>query len=160
MKVAQTGYYARNRITHVDGTAVFQTEADREHERDTAARLEQAWRCRIRSFGALAPVDWYAERDGRLIGVVELKARPHASTRYPTVYLNVRKWLALGLAATGLGCPAILVVRLSDGLFWVSLSEIDAGCHRISGCMTIVKSTTDIEPIIEIPIAILRRVTT
>lgn len=149
-------YYDRASVTHVDGTRIFQTEEDRNHERAVAALLAKAWRCNIQQFGALSPVDWYAERNGRLVGVLELKSRPHASSRFPTVFLNVRKWLALSLASVGLGCPALFVVQLSDGVWWIPLSHIDATGCRIAGCMSIVKSGNDIEPIIEVPISALK----
>jgi hypothetical protein len=151
-------YYGREKILHLDGTSVFANETDRGNEAEIARKLERVWRCSIRPFGALCPVDWYAERDGRLVGVLELKSRAHESGKYPTVFLNVRKWLALSLATVGLGCPAIYVVRFSDGVYWCSLSEIDARVTRIGGCTTVVKSHNDIEPIIVMELAKMKRV--
>lgn len=150
-------YYSRARVAHVDGTNVFQTPEDARNEREVADLLAAAWRCEVSPFGALCPVDWYAQRHGRLVGVMELKARPHASTKYPTVYLNVRKWLALSMASLGLGCPAVFVVRLTDGVFWTPLAMVEPSGCRVAGCMSIVKSRSDIEPIIEVRVAILKR---
>ena len=156
MSNLQTSYYDRSNIVHLDGTSVFQTAGDRTSEQEISAELEQCWRCSIRQFGALSPVDWYAERFGRLVGVLELKSRAHTHLTHPTVFLNVRKWLALGLASIGLGCPALFVVRFTDDLCWIRLSEIDASAHRIAGCLRVVKSHNDIEPVIEVPAQQLR----
>lgn len=151
-------YYQRGGATHVDGTEIFQTEEDRSAEAAVAKVLEAAWRCRIASFGLLSPVDWYAERDGRLVGVLELKSRSHEAGKFETVWLNVRKWLALQLASVGLNCPAIFVVQFLDGIWWVPLREIEAGQPRVLGCTRIVKSVNDQEPVIDVPVAIMREV--
>lgn len=149
-------YYDRQATTHLDGTQIFQNDDDRQAERDVAARLAAAWDCRIVSFGALAPVDWYAERNGRLIGVLELKSRSVAKSQYSTVFLNVRKWLALQLASVGLRCPALFVVKFTDAVLWSKLRDIDAGDVKVLGCSRFVKSVNDMEPVIEVPIATMR----
>ena len=151
-------YAARASVRHVDGTPLFQSTDDQRAERDVAVALGQAWQCTLRPFGALAAIDWYAVRDERLVGVVELKHRSHASTRFPTVFLNVRKWLALLLAGQGLGVPSIFVVQWTDQLGWVSVPAIDARQVIVGGCAALVKSVSDIEPVIEVPVASFRAV--
>lgn len=145
-------YHQRKAATHLDGSPVFQTQGDRKNERDVAAALEAHWKCAIRGFGMLSPVDWYAERDGRLVGLLELKSRPHPHDKYPTVFLNIRKWLALKLGSIGMGCPSLFVVRFADGIWWIKVDVIDARNCRIGGCARVVKSHSDIEPIIEVPV--------
>ena len=145
-------YYDRTEATHLDGSPIFATRGDEDSERQVASVLEQAWGVELHRFGKLCAIDWWALRSGRLAGVLELKTRSHASTKYPTVYLNVRKWLALTLAANGLGCPAIYVVRFEDGIFWTPVNEIDASQVTIGGCVRQVKSRSDVEPVIEVPI--------
>ena len=146
-------YYNRRPVQHIDGTLVFQNEQDRESERDVAKKLEIAWQCSVHSFGALSPIDWYAVRDGRTTALLELKARTHPADKYPTVFLNVRKWLALSLGACGMGVPAIFVVKFTDQIRWTPLASVDARDHRIAGCATLVKSVNDIEPVIEVPVS-------
>jgi len=146
--MSEPAYYDRQNVVHIDGTPIFQTREDQANEADVAALVSGHWDCRVRSFGALAPVDWYAERHGRLIGVLELKSRHHRREKYPGVFLNVRKWLALTMASMGLRVPAVFVVRFDDGVWWVPLTEVDASQHRIAGCSRIVKSVNDIEPVI------------
>lgn len=149
-------YYDRTASVHLDGTKIFQSEDDRRNEREVASAVEKAWRCRVVSFGALSPVDWFAERDGRLVSILELKSRTHPHDKYPTVFLNVRKWLALSLGAVGLGCPALFVVRFADGVYWVRLSDVDAGRNKVGGCSRFVKNANDVEPVIDVPVSSLR----
>ena len=149
-------YYDRSAITHVDGTQVFANAEDRAAEKQVAETIMEIWRCELCQFGALCPVDWYAKRAGRVVGVVELKSRTHAWDAYPTVYLNVRKWLALILAQVGMGVPAVFVVQFTDGIFWCPVRHIDASRMKIGGCTRTVKSANDIEPVIEVPVSLLR----
>jgi hypothetical protein len=153
---ATADYYARTWSKAPDGTPQFGNDRDRANEHQVAALLEQSWRCSINSFGSLSPVDWYAERHGRLIGLLELKCRTHPKAKYPAAFLNVRKWLSLSWAAFGLCVPAILVVRFTDSTLWVPLNRIDAQKTVIGGCLRIVKSANDIEPIVMVPVASMR----
>lgn len=149
-------YYDRREITHVDGTPIFQSAEDRSAEAEVAKEIEVAWGCTISRFGALSAVDWYAIRHGRLVGVLELKSRSHDLGKFSTVFLNVRKWLALSLASAGLGAPAVFVVRFTDCTRWVPLSDVDAGRMKIGGCVRRVKSDNDVEPVIEVGVEVLR----
>ncbi len=146
-------YSDRQNVIHLDGTQVFQTAADRRNEEEIAALVAAAWKCGVSSFGALCPIDWYAERYGRMVGLLELKGRTHASDHFETVFLNVRKWLALTLGSMGMNCPAIFIVRFTDQVLWVPLTSIDATKHKIAGCARIVKNQNDIEPVIEVPVS-------
>jgi hypothetical protein len=149
-------YYERSNVVHIDGSHIFRTQEDRDIEREVASQIEAAWRCQMHEFGALSPVDWYAVRMNRMIGVAELKARSHPFGSYPTVFLNVRKWLALSLASLGMGVPAVFVVKFSDSVYWIALAQIDPRQFRIAGCSRLVKAKNDIEPVIEVPISQFR----
>jgi hypothetical protein len=149
-------YYDRTNVVHLDGSSIFHKPEDQRAEREVADQISAAWKCKLYSFGALAPIDWYALRHDRMVGVLELKTRHHASDAFKVVFLNVRKWLALSLASVGLGVPAIFVVKFDDRVVWIPLSEIDPRPMRIAGCKRLVKSCNDIEPIIMIPFTSMR----
>lgn len=151
-------YYSRQVNGNSDGTPIFATDHDKANEDFVAGLIERVWHCEVRPFGNLCPVDFYALRDGRMVAVLELKSRTVASTRYDSVFLNVRKWLSLVIAGVGLGCPAIFVVNFTDGLKYIRVDEIDARSIRIGGCAKIVKSMTDIEPVILVPIQQMRSI--
>lgn len=127
------------------------TPADKVAERVAAGELSKAWNCNLHSFGDFSPVDWYAEREGRTVANVEIKVRTHASDTYPTVYLSMRKWLALSLANVGMGVPGIFVAQFTDGLYYIDVGEVDARRHTIAGRRD-RGAANDLEPIIEVPI--------
>ena len=146
-------YYERQTRPNTDGTPLFHTDHDKKLEWSVARQLELLWHCTIKPYGNLCPVDWYAERHGRPVGALELKGRqdtPYGT--YPTVYLNVRKWLALHLHQMGIGTPSLFVVKWQDYLGFMRVDAIDTSRVKIGGCKEIVKSHTDIEPIIEVPV--------
>jgi hypothetical protein len=150
-------YYDRESAQHIDGSLIFKTREDRESEAFVAREISEAWKCELLSFGDLCPIDWYAVRDGRFVGVIELKTRSHARNRYPTTFLNMRKWLALTMAEQWTGAPAILAVRFTDGVYWAPISRLKAPLTvRVGGCTHIVKSRSDVEPQVEVPIEALR----
>lgn len=150
-------YYDRQTAKHLDGTPIFKTEADEQSEHSVAAKISQQWDCELHSFGRLSAIDWYAERDGRLVGLLELKTRSHPTDRYSTVYLNVRKFLALQLGSIGLGIPSLFVVSWTDSIRWIEIASIDArGSTKIGGCLRIVKSRSDVEPVIEVPLSSMK----
>lgn len=142
---------------HLDGTRIFQSAEDRRNEDAVARVLEQHWSCEVNHFGALSPIDWYATRRGRIVGVLELKSPDRAAGLY--AWLNVRKWLALTLAQAGLGVPALFVVKFTDALCWIPLSEIDASHVVIAGRTDRKQSDSTIEPIIKVSVALMRRLT-
>jgi hypothetical protein len=152
-------YYDRQYRTDDAGLAVFTTPEDHASE-DLAARvIEAAWKCKLHRFPHYHGVDWYAERAGSMVAVLELKTRSHSSTKHETVWLNVRKWLALGMARIGLGVPSLFVVQFTDELRYVDLVDVDGHQHRIAGCKRIVKSPLDIEPVIDVPVSSMKLLT-
>lgn len=153
-----TSYHDRQAATYLDGTPVFITAQDRQVEAEVAAVLEKAWGCELRSFGPLCPVDCYAIRGGRLVGLAEIKSRSHASTAYETVFLNMRKWLALTLGSVAVGVPALFAVRFTDGVFWVPVADVDARSVTVGGRRDRAGVSNDIEPVILVPVAIMRKV--
>ena len=145
-------YMDRTESTNSDGTPLYASDYDTKQEQIICAALEEAWKCSVKPFGRLCPVDFYAVRDGRLVGVIEAKSRSHTSDKFPTVFFNVRKWLALNMAQAGLGVPAIFVSRFTDQIKFIRMDKVDASRVRIGGTKNIVKSHTDIEPVIEVPV--------
>ena len=153
-----TDYSDRAPSANADGTPLFASDYDQENEERARVVIEAAWKCELHRFGRLCPIDFYALRHGRLVGFVEVKSRTHESGRYDTVFLNVRKWLALIMAEIGCGAPAIFVANFTDTMKFVRVAEIDARRFKIGGAAQIVKSHSDIEPVIEVPVSAMRAV--
>ncbi len=149
-----TAYADRVSTLNTDGTPLYATDADTASEDEVRKIIQTAWRCELFKMGKLCPIDFYAIRDGRLVGFLELKTRSHASTDYPDVFLNLRKYLALILEEAALGCPALFVVRFTDRCGWVRVSHYDwRGCIVMGGTRRFVKSHTDREPVVKVPIS-------
>jgi hypothetical protein len=149
-------YDERTARPNSDGSPLFASDCDRANQERVRVAVEAAWGCELRYFGDLCPLDFYALRDGRMVGIVEVKSRSHDSGHFPTVYLNVRKWLALLMAEVGLGVPAVFVVSFADGIRFIRAAEVDARQLKIGGTAQIVKSHSDIEPVILVPVSAMR----
>jgi hypothetical protein len=145
-------YY--DRTLQADGG--FATDEDRVNEQEAAAAVGKAFGCILHKFPKLDAIDFYAERNGKTVGFVEIKARSHASTTYSTVFLNLRKWWALLEVSLRCKVPAIFAVKFTDTLLWIPIAKVDATKHRMGGCTRRVKADTDREPVIEIPISSMR----
>lgn len=130
-----------------------ETVADRENERDVAQHVARYCGWQLRSFGAqYSPIDYYAVSDGRIAAVIEIKCRTHAADTYPTVFFSWRKWSALTLAAAGLCCAALFVVRFADGDRWINVDDVDPRWHEIRG-WAVPRAVNDVEPLIHVPVA-------
>lgn len=151
-------FHAQTVSRHVDGSPLFKTAGDRVREKEVAAALATQWHCELHPFGQLAPIDWFAVRDGRVVGLIELKARSHASDRFPTVFLSVRKWLALIMAENGMGVPAVFVVQFTDGIRWIRVADVSAKQVRMGGVgfERDVKFHSAVEPMIDVPVSAMR----
>ena len=57
-----------------------------------------------------------------------------------------------------MGVPALYVVGFTDSLLYIAWSDIDGNAMSIAGCAGVVKSQSDVEPVIEVPIASMRPV--
>jgi len=130
----------------------YQTEFDNNNEAEVADWLSKCWRCEIKSFGPFSNVDWYMKRNGRLIGIAELKCRSFSYTKYQTVFISVTKWFHLIHGHFGLGVPAVFIIRFTDQVRWIDVFHIDATRHSIKGRKDRGPNSTSIEPAIEIPI--------
>ena len=149
----ESDYYKRKEKVQPDGLSMFATDMDHRNEDDVLRIVEDVFEVKLRKFGMLCPIDYYALKEDRLAGLVEVKTRTHPSTKFPDVFLNVRKWLALGMAQNGLGCPAVFAVKFTDCVKAIEWDKIDATKISIAGCSRRVKSESDIEPVIHVPIS-------
>lgn len=139
-----------------DGTWARNTPEDAAAERTVAAILYQHGLAAVKP-GGLAEIDLLAVAAGRLAGVVEVKRRHHPSSRYPTLFLNLRKVAALYLASIGLGVPAWFVVVYDDEIRSISLSDLHGA---VSGCWVdgyrVRHGATALEPVLEVRVSAMR----
>lgn len=151
--MADPAYANRRPHQHSDGTLIFKTKEDERKENAVARILERAFDCTIHSYGSLSPVDYWAEKDGRIHGYFEIKCRSHESSRFPSVFLNVRKWCNL-VNFSHTGYPSYFVVEFTDGVFCIGVHEIDPRDVVIGGTRS---RGNGYEPMINVPIAHMTR---
>ena len=150
-------YHLRLAGRAVDGTVMAATPEDDRREREVARRLEVAWGCVLHRLPHLNPIDYYAETSQRLSAHVEIKVRSHTPTKYPTVFLNVRKYLNLLNAYLFTGVPSYFAVGFSDGqIGWISVADVVPGpVIRMAGTQRAARLASDYEPVIDVSVASL-----
>lgn len=146
-------YYERQYTTTDDGLVMFANADDHANESAVVAQVERAWEVKCHRFAPYSVLDRWCERDGLMAAVIETKTRTHATTTYPTVFLNLRKWFALREANRWLNLPAVFVVGFTDKAMWVNVNETCDCAVTIGGCAYPVKAESDVEPIVEVPIS-------
>lgn len=132
------------------------TVRDRQGEDETKRLLEQRWGCAIHHTGYLDAWDFVGVKDGRTVFLAELKTRTTPMGTYPTVFLSAYKWLRLAHASAALGVTALFVVRFTDAVAWIALSDVDARAHRVAGRTDREGMPNDRELMIEVPIASMK----
>lgn len=153
-------HYERAQTLNTDGTPLFCADSDKRAETLICSTLEQAWECTVHPYPRLSPVDFYLEKHGRVVGILEAKTRRCPSTEYPTVFLNFRKWTALRMAQLGAGVPALFVVHWTgdDVMRWARVDAIPVGVElRVAGAARRISNPCDFEPMIEVQIEGMRR---
>lgn len=121
-------------------------------EKAVMSALSFAWNMKMGSFGRFAPLDFYAFRNDRLVGLMELKTHPYDIGKYPTTQLNLRKWGWLRLYKD-LGVKVLYLKMFGKDLYYIDVDDIKVDdAIRMGGCHKYVKSVTDIEPVINIPV--------
>ena len=132
---------------------VFCTDAQKQAQAAVAQLLEHKWNCTLHPFPTLAVIDYFAEREGRIIALVEIKTRENSVTQYPDVFLSYAKWTHLSFAGIGFGCPAYFVVRFQDAIRYIEAKEVDASDPQPDGRPPRPGSANDIEKMLYVPIS-------
>jgi hypothetical protein len=144
----------RQKLTLLDGTAIFRSPEDDANENALMAEVAELWGpdLQIERFGLLSPIDFFGRRHERVTGLLEGKCRTHTIDTYPTVFLNVRKYLALMMGSIGMNVPGIFIVKFACGtLRWISVTDVDARKMRMGGWNN-KKKRNDYEPVIEVDV--------
>ena len=127
-------------------------QVDRDHEDEVARRLEAAWGMTLHHYALYDSLDYWAEKDGRMVAVVEVKAYNRAEGELPNAMMSLRKYLALLLTGVATGVHGLYVVRFTDSIRWIDVAMIDPMGRVKVGGRTDRNRPTDVEPIVLIPI--------
>lgn len=103
---------------------IYERPGDRTRQREVVALLEHATGMRASETVRLCGWDYEMLRvDGSLSALVEVKARTHASTHYPTYIISQAKVIALAQASRERKCMAGLLVAWSDCTGWLRVDN-------------------------------------
>jgi len=150
----EDNYYNRKPTILPDGRRAFMTEKDKALEDAVKAMLNFGWKAEIGSFGRFFPIDFYAykKEQKRVVAILELKTHPYEYGKYATTPLNCRKHAFLMDRAKQWDVIPILLKLFNEHLYYVDVRLVDAAAPVMGGCKRIVKSVTDVEPVIHIPL--------
>ena len=129
------------------------TADDLANENTIKTHLEKAWNCTLHHLPHLYHVDFYAERDDKLLAWVEVKQRSCASTKYPTVFMNRDKKYK-HLMAHAHTANAFFVVRWADGVTrFINVFDVRQEWLAVGGELhRWGEGEHDLESVFEIPI--------
>lgn len=138
----------------------FVTAEDEKREREVATIIEQEWDCKLRKFGKLDPIDFWAERDGYVVAFFEIKCRNISSTLYETVFVTLRKFLDLLRAQEWSDgqAKAFVVVRWTDRIGWLHVNDIQPGSLTVLR-RSDFRAENDVEPAFEVPVSAFKTLT-
>lgn len=112
---------------------MYDITADLANQRAVAKVLERAWNLRLAEFPEFHPVDYYAERSGRLVALVEIKCRARPFADYPVVWCDLHKFWRMTDAARGIHTRALFVVRCHTDIVFCDLAAIDGSTVIVDG---------------------------
>ena len=137
---------------------ILHTMKDILAEEKVAEQVSKRWRCEFHRFPQLARVDWYVYRGDTLNAMAELKRRYHNHDKYPTVYLSFAKWASVMELSRAAGVDGYILYGFDDGIWFAEVTDIDPRCSKILGRTDREGVGTDLEPMIEVPINVLREI--
>jgi hypothetical protein len=104
-------------------------------------------------------IDWWLEQGTKCVAVAEMKCRDCLPKTYPTIYLAMRKYIALTIAQLR-GPTGLFIVGFSDGsAYTVRVHDIDTRQKVVvRGRFDRPGVPNDREPCIEVPMSDMTRV--
>lgn len=103
---------------------IYETASDLSRQDAVAQALRGALQCDLDVSAPLSPVDYVARREGRLVGLVEVKVRASPMRRYPTYVVSLAKLATMQALAAVAGVPAIIAVGWSDAVGWARPDDV------------------------------------
>ena len=128
-----------------------ETWNDRKNQTTATRVFAEKMKCKVHTYPQLWPVDGYAYKEKRVMGMLEIKG---ASKVRDIGYLNFRKYINLRDATrvSNNNIPGFFVIYDDDGLHWIDIKELGVKIQVEMAMVgyTILKSQADIEPAFQI----------
>jgi hypothetical protein len=106
----------------------YETTGDKARQRRTIGVFCEAFKCEAVPTPDLTGWDYEIHRDGKTVGLVEVKCRLCNHATYPTYMIGLRKMTDLRAEASRRAIPSILLVAWQDRIGFVHTdTAIDTG---------------------------------
>ena len=132
--------------TPVNGV-LNETWNDKKNQTIATKVFAEKMNCEVHTYPQLWPVDGYAYRGKKVLGMLEIKG---ASKVRDIGYLNFRKYINLRDATriSNNSIPGYLAIYDDEGLHWIDVKELGVTVQVEMAMVgyTILKSQADIEP--------------
>ena len=104
---------------------LFQTHDHRSQEDRSLEWCEDVFRCKAHRYhDKTAPLDFWWERDGRVVAFGDVKSRTTAADQYPTLRMSTRKIANMRLHAALHELPVLLGAGAVGGSSGVSVTPV------------------------------------
>lgn len=105
------------------GRPIYETSRDMDAEREIAETIAQKYNATAIKATRLYGLDWFFERDGYVVGMVEIKVRNYYRNDFTTYMISADKVARIRLLAGVTGVPAFLFVSWKDGIGYINLCD-------------------------------------
>jgi hypothetical protein len=105
---------------------IYETESNLEKERQVALFFEQTYQCTLRKLPIRYHLDFAIERDGQIVGFIEVKVRNHTFEQIKRMggyRISFGKWCAAEQMSRVSGLPFILLVGFTDQVRYVRIDD-------------------------------------
>lgn len=130
-----------------------------ENEHRVKAFLEDLWNVDLCERDTYDPIDWDIVQDGQQMGVIELKSYNRKTFDSPTVFLNIRKFIALRDWHRRNDKPAFYMVNFLDQIRYINVMHVSTA-EPIMGGQKDGPRKTDWEPMYLVPVADMKLIAT
>jgi hypothetical protein len=130
---------------------LYETQQDRDNEQAMARIISARYGCTMHKMPMKYTLDYAAQKDGRVIGFVEMRRRRIPMHKYSTYMIALHKVIKAKELSSVTGLPCLLAIQWTDRLGIVDISKCEFEIE-INGSMR-RNDPQDIEPMALINIA-------
>jgi hypothetical protein len=134
---------------------LYESQSDLQNEFAVAALLAKRWSCEFRKLPIKYGVDFAVCQGRDIVAFAEIKCRSYSYSQLDRLggyMVSAHKW-AVGLTLSrSFDVPLVLIVRLTDGIFWTK----DTSGKLVMGGRSDRGDEQDIEPCVLLPMSSFR----
>lgn len=136
-------------------------DKNKQIEAATAEIVGKIWNVKFNSYPSLNPIDYWCERNGRILYHAEIKGRNHASDEHETIMFAMKKWMHLLVSVYHMDIPACILFHLLDGIYVIDALKISPETKKGVGGRRFSRYSNrdEREPVVYIPMNDLKLVT-